>query len=353
MKIKDIRFEKIDLPLAKPFKVALATVYSQANVIVWIDTDDGLSGVGEAAPFQPVTGESVDHIICTLKLLKPLLIGEDATCIERIHNIMDREIVYNSSSKAAIDIALFDIMGKSLNQPLYKILGGHSNTIVTDMTIGMDELDKMVEEAKSRVAAGFTVLKIKVGAGREQDIATVAKLREALGPSLRIRLDANQAWSRGDAKFILKSIERYGIEAVEQPLLYPDVEGMAQLRGASSISIMTDEAVHSPEDAIRVVSSGAADIVNIKLMKSGGLWPALKINAICEAANVRCMVGCMVESRIAITAAASLVAAQRNITEADVDSCLYFKDDVIQGGFERNGGVIKLLEEPGLGIRIN
>lgn len=350
MKIQNIRFDKIDLPLVKPFRVALGTINKQTNVIVWIETDDGYVGIGEAAPFQPVTGENVDHIIAALKILRPLLLGQDATCIERIHNIMDAEIIYNSSAKAAIDIALFDILGKRLGQPLYKVLGGASNSVLTDMTIGMGEIDEMIAEAKEWVAAGFSVLKIKVGEGRERDIATVAGLREALGHAVRMRLDANQAWSRGDARYILRHIERYGIEAVEQPLPHYDVEGMAELRTVSSISIMADEAVHVPSDALRIVDSKAADLVNIKLMKAGGLLPALKINTICEAANIRCMVGCMVESRISITAAASLVAAQRNITEADVDSFMYFKDDTIRGGFEVTGGKITLSEEPGLGI---
>lgn len=352
MKIQNIRFDKIDLPLVKPFRVALGTINKQTNVIVWIETDDGYVGIGEAAPFQPVTGENVDHIIAALKILKPLLLGQDATCIERIHNIMDAEIIYNNSAKAAIDIALFDILGKRLGQPLYKVLGGASNSVLTDMTIGMGEIDEMIAGAKEWVAAGFSVLKIKVGEGRERDIATVAGLREALGHGVRMRLDANQAWSRGDARYILRHIERYGIEAVEQPLPHYDVEGMAELRTVSSVSIMADEAVHVPSDALRIADSKAADLVNIKLMKAGGLLPALKINTICEAANIRCMVGCMVESRISITAAASLVAAQRNITEADVDSFMYFRDDTIRGGFEVTGGKITLSEEPGLGISL-
>lgn len=352
MKIQNIRFEKLDLPLLKPFRVALGTVNKQTNVIVWIETDDGYTGIGEAAPFQPVTGETVDHIIASLKILTPLLVGEDASRIERVHNIMDGEIIQNSSAKAAIDIALFDILGKRLNQPLYKVLGGASNSVLSDMTIGMGELDEMVAEAKERVSSGFSVLKIKVGEGRDRDIETVARLREALGREVRLRLDANQAWSRGDARYILRHIERHGIEAVEQPLPYYDVEGMAELRSVSSIAVMADEAVHTPSDALRIAGAQAADLVNIKLMKAGGLLPALKINTICEAANIRCMVGCMVESKIAIAAAASLVAAQRNITEADVDSFMYFKDDGIRGGFEVVGGKLTLSEEPGLGIAL-
>lgn len=357
MKITDIKIEKLYIPMKKPFKIAFAEQDHSENILVKIMTDEGIWGIGEAAPFAPVTGESNETVICVLNLFKQALIGMDAINIEQIHVMMDRLIVGNTAAKAAIDIALYDIKGKMMGQPLYKVLGGNSNTFVTDMTIGIDTPENMAAEAKSRVEDdGFSVLKIKAGINPENDIRAIKLIREAVGPSVRLRVDANQGYSVNDAIRTLNAFDEVGgVEAVEQPVPYWDVDGAAFIRSKVNVKVMLDETIHTSIDAARAVKKDAADILNIKLMKCGGLYEAEKINAIAEANHVNCMVGCMLESKVAIAAGASFVAAKANVTEADCDSFMYAVDPEMgmSGGFTIKNGVYTMSEKPGLGLDID
>lgn len=353
MKIVDIKIEKIRIHLKKPFKIAFAVQDYADNVIIKVMTDEGIYGLGEAAPFSPVTGETVDSVISTLNMFKEGLIGMDPLEIEKIHVLMDRLITGNSSAKAAIDIALFDIKGKVMGQPLYKILGGYDNKIQTDMTIGIDTPENMAKEAKERVENdGFRILKIKAGINPDEDIKALQLIREAVGNDIRLRVDANQGYCVNDAVRVLKAFEKVGVEAVEQCLPHWNMNDARLIREKVGLKVMLDESIHSPMDAAKACKMDAADILNIKLMKCGGLYNALKINAIAEANDVRCMVGCMLETKIAIAAGASLVAAKKNITEADCDSFMYCvdPDNGMEGGFEINGDTFVLSDKPGLGI---
>lgn len=310
MQITDLKFEKIKIKLKKPFVVALGTVEYCETVIVKITTDEGYYGYGEAAPFSPVTGENVDTVLLALQTFKNLIIGQDPLSIEKIHYIMDRAIIGNTAAKAAIDIALHDIKGKVMNAPLYKVLGGFDNKVQTDITIGIASPKEMAEEAKEKVALGFKILKIKAGITPENDIEAIRLIREAVGNNIRLRMDANQGWNINDAIRVSKALEEYNVEAIEQPLPYWNLDGAAFIRKKTNIKVMLDETIHSPNDALKAIKKEAADILNIKLMKSGGLYPAEKINAIAESAGINCMLGCMLETRVGITAAASLAAAK-------------------------------------------
>lgn len=353
MKITNLKVEKLKLELFKPLTVALGTIESVETLLVKVETDEGIYGIGEGAPFEFVTGETLETAITTAQLLGNRIIGQNPLNIEGIHEIMDKTIVGNTAAKAAIDIALYDLIGKHMNAPLYQVLGGYSNSFLTDVTIGIDTPETMANEAKDRVAQGFSILKIKAGLNPEQDIEAIKQIREAVGSSIRLRMDANQGWTVSDAVKVMNGVEKYQVEAVEQPLPSWDIDGMAYVRKKVPIPVIADESVHSPRDAYQVAKKQAADVINIKLMKSGGLYKAISINNIAEAAGIQCMVGCMLESKIAITAGASLVAAKKNITEADMDSFLYVKDIGINGGIQLDHGKITLPERPGLGIDLD
>ena len=238
----------------------------------------------------------------------------------------------------------------------YKVLGGSVNQIVTDMTVGIDTPEAMAAEARERVEKdGFTILKIKAGINPSEDIQALTLIRQAVGPNIRLRVDANQGYTVSDAVRTLKAFEELGVEAVEQCLPSWDLDGMRFVRSKVDLQVMLDESVHTPIDAAKACKIDAADIINIKLMKCGGLYPAEKINAIAEANHVQCMVGCMLETKVAIAAGVSLVAAKQNITEADCDSFMYAVDPEMgmPGGFAVNGGVYTLSDKPGLGIDID
>jgi len=353
MKITDIKYDRLKVKLTEPFVVALGVIEYAETIIVKISTDEGIVGYGEASPFSPVTGETLDSVPVFLELFKKALIGENPFELEKIHKTMDKLTVGNTSAKAGIDIALYDIIGKRLEMPVYKVLGGFSNSYMTDMTVGIGTVAEMTASAKAYVDEGFKILKIKAGLNPEEDIAAVASIRKAVGDAIRIRVDANQGWNVNTAIRVIDAYEAFNVEAVEQPLPYWDIDGLAHIRNQVKIKIMADESLHNPMDAVKLVKKEAVDIFNIKLMKSSGLYPALRINSIGEAAGIPCMLGCMLETRLSISAAAALVAAQRNITEADLDSYRHYDDSVVTGGFDVKDGVVTMLEKPGLGVEIN
>lgn len=357
MKITDVKIEKFAIELTEPFKIAFAEVTHSVSVLIKIETDEGYIGYGEAAPFAPVTGESTDGCIEILNIYRQGLIGMNPMDIEKIHAMMDNLAHGNGSAKCAVDIALFDIRGKVMGQPVYRVLGGYQGLVQNDVTIGINEPEKMAAAAEHYVKEeGYGILKIKAGIHVQDDLKALTLIRQAVGPDVRLRVDANQGYNVNEAVIALEGMKKIGIEAVEQCLPDWDMEGSSYLRKkVGGIQIMLDESIHTTKDAARACKMDAADILNIKLMKCGGLYRGAQIATIAENFGVTCMVGCMLETKIAITAGLSLVAAMKNITEADCDSFLYYKDSEtgMPGGFERKGDQFKLLDKPGLGLDIS
>ena len=357
MKITDITWEKLHIDLLGTFKIAFTEINYSEVVLIKVTTDEGITGYGEAAPFAPVTGETADSVIAVLKMLKPGLIGMDPFCIEQIHSLMDQAIYSNGAAKCAVDLAMYDLMGKASGQPVYKLLGGYQKEVQNDITLGIGEPEETAKEAERCVKEeGFHILKIKTGIDPDADIRTINLIREKVGPEIRLRVDANQGYDIARALYAIEGFKKAGVEAVEQCLPYWDHKGMAELRAkVSGIQLMMDESVHDPKDAAALIREGCADVLNIKLMKCGGLLPGLKISDVAEASGVTCMVGCMLETKLAITAGVSLVAARKNITEADCDSFMFYKDSEtgMSGGFERKGDRFILLDKPGFGVDIN
>ena len=353
MRVTAITATRVSIPLTEPFVISLGVIDSADNVVVRVETDAGITGFGEGAPTPFVTGETVDMVQAAVEFLRPAVVGQNPFAIEAIHRGMDRLLVGNGSAKAALDIALYDIMAQAAGQPLWQYLGGGADFVETDMTIGIGQPGTMAATAAKLVAEGFRQIKIKAGADDDQDRAAIAAIRQA-APQAHLKVDANQGWTAGQALAMLRFYDQYGVGAVEQPLPHWDVEGMAFVRAHSPIPIMADEACFTPHDASRIVRLEAADVINIKLMKCGGIYPALQINAIAQAAGVRCMLGCMLESRLSIAAGAHLVAAQPNFVYADLDSFRDFDDSsLISQAFEFDLPYIRLVSTPGLGLTIN
>ena len=356
MRITDVKYEMVNLKMAIPLKITYTSMADCPAVFVKISTDEGICGYGEAAPFAPVTGETEVSVLSVLKMFTPFLIGADPLDIAGIHAKMDTCIYGNGSAKCAVDIALYDIASKAAGLPLYRYLGGSSNTVVTDVTIGMDEPAVMAERAMEWIGRGFKILKLKTGSDPAADLDVIRRIRRAAGEDVLIRIDGNQGYTEQTLLAILPELAALGVMAVEQPLPYWDIDGLARLKASSgTVAIMADESLHDPHDALRLCRAKAADTLNIKLMKCGGIYPALAINAIAESFGVNCMVGCMAESKLAISAALALVAAKDNISEADCDSFLLIEDQGLEmkGGFTYSGCSIQLSETPGLGLDID
>lgn len=353
MIITKIEAAEVFIPLAKPFKTALRTVENVEDILVRITTDTGLEGFGEAPPTAVITGDTKGSILCAIRdFIEPALLGMELENLDGIFHRLDTCILKNTSAKAAVDMAIYDLYAKSLGQPLYRLLGGSKKELETDLTISVNPIPEMVADSLEAVARGYRILKIKVGREGLADVERIAEIRKAVGADIRIRVDANQGWSAKQSVSIIRSMEDRGldIELVEQPVPAHDFAGMQFITSQVATPILADESVFSAEDAIKLIQAHAADMINIKLMKTGGIHNALKICDIAEIYGVECMVGCMLESKVAVSAAAHLAAGRGIITRADLDGPSLCRMDPYTGGPDFEESMIRMNAAPGIGI---
>ena len=352
MKIKNIELKHLSIPLKKTFKTALRTVEAAENTVILLHTDDGRIGYGEAPPTEVITGDSTASIIAAVKLIEQKIIGEDINAVERIAERINGACVKNTSAKAAVDMAVYDLAAQSCGKPLCQYLGGYRESVETDLTISINDPEEMCTDALLAKEQGFHALKLKVGIDPEIDLKRVEAVRRAVGNDIKLRLDANQGWNAVEAVRLIRAFEDRGldIELVEQPVRALDFEGMKYVTDNVSTPIMADESMFSPADALRLLQMRAAGLLNIKLMKCGGIYNALKINAIAETFGVECMLGSMIESKISLTAATHLAAAKKNITRVDLDAAILLAEDPVQGGFIKKIPFFFPGNAPGLGI---
>lgn len=353
MKIRKIEVGEMDIPLVTPFKTALRSVNTVNSIVVRISGDDGSVGFGEAPPTAVITGDTKGSIRCAIEeFIAPTITGMEIEDLDGVEKKLHGCILKNTSAKAAVDMAVYDLFAKSLHKPLYKVLGGHRREITTDITISVNPVEEMVSDSLRAVAQGFDILKVKVGKEGMKDVARIEAIRRAVGPDIKLRVDANQGWTAADAVRIIRAMEdrNLDIELVEQPVNAHDFYGMQRITQAVDTPILADESVFTPEDAIRIIEGHAADLINIKLMKTGGIYEALKICSIAEIYGVECMIGCMLESKIAVSAAAHLAAAKGIITRADLDGPSLCSIDPYRGGPEYAGKRIIMTDAPGIGI---
>lgn len=353
MKITEIRLGKISVPLRVPFKTALRSVDSVEDIICEIHTDTGEIGYGEAPPTGAVTGETTGSIIGAFKdhIIKTM-VGRDVDDLENLLKDLNSCIVKNTSAKAACDMALYDLYGKLYKIPVYKMLGGSRNKIITDITISVNPPEEMARDAINAVERGYDTLKVKVGIDPSLDVARLIAIRKAVGSDVRIRIDANQAWKPKEAVKLLNQMQErlLDIELVEQPVVAHDLEGLKYVTDHSDVPVLADESVFSAEDAMKILQMKAADLVNIKLMKCGGIYNALKIASMAELSGVECMIGCMLEAKISVNAAVHLACAKQIITKVDLDGPVLCLEDPILGGAKFNEKEITVSNDPGLGI---
>jgi len=353
MRITDIRLGKISVPLIVPFKTALRSVNSVEDVIVEIHTDTGHVGYGEAPPTGVITGDTTGSIIGAINdHIMKVLIGRDVDDFEDIIRAVNGSIINNTSAKAAVDMALWDLYGQLYKIPVYKMLGGSRKSIETDITISVNSPEEMARDAVRAIENGYNCLKVKVGSNPELDIERLSAVRQ-VAPDALIRIDANQAWTPKQAVNILNRMQEKGldIEFVEQPVKAHDLEGLKYVTQNSYVPVMADESVFSPLDALKIMQMRAADLINIKLMKCGGLTNALKITFAAEVYGVECMIGCMLEAKISVNAAVHLACARQIITKVDLDGPVLCSEDPIIGGAVFNNKDITVSDEPGLGIK--
>ena len=268
--------------------------------------------------------------------------------MKRLHSC----ILKNTSAKAAVDMAIYDLWAKRWGAPLYKLLGGARTSFRTDITISVNPIDEMVADALDAVSRGYDILKIKVGKDGTGDVERIAAIREAVGPDVQLRVDANQGWTPKQSVAIISAMEdrNLNIELVEQSVKAHDIAGMQFVTSRVYTPILADESVFSPADAIDIIQKGAADLINIKLMKTGGIHQALKICDVAELYGVECMIGCMLESKLSVSAAAHLCCGRSVITKADLDGPSLCSVDPFTGGPVFEEALVTMSEAPGVGL---
>jgi L-Ala-D/L-Glu epimerase len=354
MKITSIEIGKLRVPLKSPFKTALRTIDHIEDVVIILETDTGHRGYGSAPATAVITGETHGSIIEAIRTsILPRIMGEDVCNLNHVVDLIQRSIFMNFSAKAAVEIAVYDLFAQSLKAPLYRVLGGGEPLISTDLTISVDYIDKMVADALAAVEQGFDALKIKVGKDLTLDIERVKAIYAAVSGKALIRLDANQGWTPKQTVSALRELEDSGVELefIEQPVRGDDIDGMKYVTERVATPVMADESTFGPKQVIDVIQRRAADIINIKLMKTGGISNAIKIADIAAIYDVECMIGCMAETSIGVSAAAHVAVAKANsITRVDLDSPSLSAFNPVVGGVTFDNSEITISDAPGLGI---
>jgi L-alanine-DL-glutamate epimerase-like enolase superfamily enzyme len=353
MRITRVEAWPVAMRLKEPYTIAYETITETTNVFLRIETSSGLTGMGCAAPDEVVTGETAAGTLSTLEsVVAPLMRGGDP--LRRLSWItrLKRHLPEAPSARAAVDIALHDLLGKAAGLPLWRVLGGYRRSILTSITIGILGMDETVERAVDFVERGFRAIKIKGGRAFEEDAARVLKVREAVGPKIELRFDANQGYTVDQALGFVRLTKSAGVEILEQPTPREEPDLLGRVVAGASIAVMADESLMSLRDAFSLARRDFADMVNVKLMKVGGIDEALQINAVASSAHLEVMVGCMDESALSIAAGLHFALARPNVVYADLDGHFDLMDDPANGAVILRNGRLFPTGRNGLGFEL-
>jgi len=352
MKIKHVRTWKENLELTKPYTIAYETIDQVENVFVVIEADNGLTGIGSASPSPEVTGETLEFCQQSIEQhLESLLLGMDLrefkSLLAKFHTTLEKA----PAAMAAVDIALHDLLAKTLDRPLVSLLGQVHKGLPTSVTIGILPVSETLREAREFVGQGFTTLKVKTGLDVEEDIERISRLREDLGPDITIRVDANQGYNADQYRRFYEQTRLLHVELVEQPLKAAEIKTMQNLPEQLRRLAAADESLLAPSSVIPCLAEPFPfGIFNIKLMKCGGVAPALDIAQMAQHAGIELMWGCNDESIVSITAALHAALACKATSYLDLDGSFDLARDVVKGGFMLKNGWLYPGEGPGLGV---
>lgn len=341
MRIKHVECEVKNIPLKTPFITALRRVENVEFVRIVIRSDDWTFSIGEAPATKAITGEDIEIILNSIESVKDMFIGCTAKeAIDILHSVCK----IGSSAKAALDMAFLTLMAKEEDKTLYEYLGAKSvETLRTDVTISLKDSDAMLEDSRTALKNGLNILKVKLGSDVTHAVETIKNISHEL-PEAKIIVDANQAWSLEDSLIFVEKTKNIKIELIEQPVVANDLDGLKTITDISNIPILADESAFSLVDVKKVVETKSADMINIKLMKCGGLTKAVEILEYCRKMDVKCMLGSMLEGPYSINAALHLALAYTDVIKyIDLDSPLLYKEPSDELEFSFNGCEIRLI----------
>ncbi len=341
------------VPLKEPFVTALRRVDRLELIVVKLEDDEGHTGWGETAATEAITEQGSGTILADLYTIADRIRKQGAWTITQWNAWLKETVPDDPNARSAVEIALYDLAAQRTGLSLVEFLGGKSRSLKTGITISLGATTAMVTSAREALEQGFDALKIKLGDDPLKDLERVAAIADAVAGRASLKLDANQGWSVEETITFLQAIEKEGIavDLIEQPLPREAIDALAEVRRHTAIPILADESVFSLADARRVLEAGAADCVNIKLDKSGGITEALAIADLCEARGVACMMGCMLEGAVSVGAAAHVAAARPGtITMIDLDAPLLCAEQPVVGGVRFAGAEIEIPDRSGLGV---
>lgn len=352
-KVVEVATQRVSVPLHTPFVTALRRTETTDTVLVRVTDSDGVTGWGEAPQVWQVTGESLAGAeACIAGPLAAVVEGTDADDLAATCRAVAGAVAGNHGAKGAVDVALHDLAARRRGVSLPVLLGSTTLRVATDVTLAAGDADALAETARKRVGEGFSVLKMKVGTDAATDAARVAAVRDAVGPEVGIRLDANQGWTPRDAVRVISTLEDLGLEVelVEQPVAAADLEGLAWVTARVGTPVMADESVYGLRDLVEVIRRRAADLVNVKLAKCGGLTTGRTLLELARAHGMGTAIGSMMETHVGLGAAASLAAACGTTVVADLDAAWWSRESPYVGGMTYDGATVVLPDAPGLGI---
>ena len=350
MKIGEIYCEPRILKLRESYSISNETTEKCDNVFLRISTKNGYTGWGCAAPVESVTGETSDSVVkCFNESIEPVVKGEDAFSYARIIETLKSEIPDHPSALAMVDMAIYDLIAQKAGVPLFKLLGGYRRSIPTSVTIGIMPVNATLGKARQYIEKGYSILKIKGGVDPDEDIEKIKLIRKKFGTEIRLRFDANQGYNVNDSLRFIKETQEAGIELFEQPTPKSELNQLEMVTRQTNVPVMADESILSLKDVFQLSKDKATDLINIKLMKAGGITEGLHINSVAKAAGIEVMVGCMDESAISIAAGLHFALSRPNIAYADLDGHLDILDDPFKDMLSIEAGILFPPESSGLG----
>jgi L-alanine-DL-glutamate epimerase-like enolase superfamily enzyme len=353
LKITKIEVKLVRMPM-RTFTDAYASYSTGQFALITIETDEGITGYGESPSTVTVGfyGETLDTVATSIrKSLAPALIGEDPENVGELVSAMNLAQGYSFIAKTGLNLALYDLVGKAFKIPASTLLGGtRRSRIRAASEIGITSAKEMVKEAQRLVNLGFEVIKLKAGKDMEEEMKGLKGIRAALGSNVELRVDPNAGWSRRDALSAAEIMTKYEVSYLEQPLPRWDLEGLAMVRKQTGMQIMVDESVWDPHDVVRVAKAEAADIINIKITKTGGLTTALEVYNTAKAFGISCVIGTELESCVALGAKLQIASAMEDLPYACEYTELAFQQLAINEQIKLDHGYLEVPKGNGLGV---
>ncbi len=354
MKILNIDAWAVSMKLSEPYIIAYEKVDAVTNIFVRIETNTGINGYGCAAPDINITGETPESVLSDIHDVAFLLLkGSDPLRPAMLMERLCSGLKNRASALASLDMAIFDILGKVSNLPLWRILGGFRDRIKTSVTIGILPEDETIKRAREWVKQGFRCLKIKGGLDVVSDITRIIRVREEVGKNIELRFDANQGYTAEEAIRFVNETRKADLELLEQPTPKGQPDLLRNVTNRAHIPVMADESLMTLRDAFRIAHRGLADMVNIKLMKVGGILESLQINSVARSAGLEVMVGCMDEASLSISAGLHFALSRPNVAYADLDGNIGLIGDPSSGAVKVKDGILYPNKLPGLGYELS